>query len=104
MNVDPQFLKEFGILFHVDVIDFGNDEQIMEHATTLADETADWPQAAEILRQLQSITETRQRADVAQFRRATDLDWYADEGSTILLFDILATIRDRLALSLKQPN
>jgi hypothetical protein len=102
MNVDPRFLKEFGILFHVDVIDFGDDEQIMEHATTLADETAGWPQAAEILRQLQSITETRHRADVAQFRRATDLDWYADEGSTNLLFDILAAIRDRLALSLKQ--
>ena len=47
MNVDPQFLNEFGILFHVDVIDFGNDEQIMERATTLADEAADWPQAAE---------------------------------------------------------
>jgi hypothetical protein len=103
MIINPRFLDEFGVLFHVDVIDFDNDEQITEHATTLADEVAEWPQAAEILRQLQFIIETQQTADVGQLSRATDLDWYMNKGSTSLLFDILTAIRDRLTLSLKHP-
>jgi hypothetical protein len=104
MNINPKFLDEFGILFHVDVLDFANDEQIMEHAATLADEVAEWTQAGEILGQLQYIIETRQTTEVAQFRRATNLDWFMNKGSTSLLFDILAAIRDRLALSLKRRS
>ena len=101
MIINPKFLSEFGILFHDDVLHFDNDEQIMEHVATLADEAAEWPQAAEILRQLQFIIESRRTAEVVQLRRATNIDWYANKGSTSLLFDILAAIRDRLALSLK---
>jgi hypothetical protein len=96
MIVDLEFLRHFNAWFNADLINVLDREQLMEDATDIANEVAGWPQAPKILQQLDFVIDNGRPEEVRQFSRATNVDWYFDETTTDLFFDILRIIRDGL--------
>lgn len=102
MIIDARFLREFDLRFNSDLIHFNDHERMIEDAETVAMTVADWPEAQQILTQVDYVLQTRQPKEVLQFIDTTLFDWYFDEKATALLFEILTALRNQLAASIQK--
>lgn len=101
MMIDTRFLREFNLWFNGDLIHFNDHARMMEDAESIAMTVSDWPDAKEILTQIDYVLDTRKSEEIVQFINITSFDWCFDEKSTALLFEILTELRNQLAASLQ---
>lgn len=96
MKIEQRFLKEFNLLFNVDLIHYNDHERLIADARLLGQEVATWPEASDINQQLELVLTRRSPEDVNQFINATDVDWYFNSDSEKLLFVILTEIKEQI--------
>lgn len=101
MIIHARFLREFDLWFNGDLIHINDHERMMEDAESVAMTVSDWPDAKEILTQIDYVLDTRKSEEILQFINTTLYDWYFDEKETQLLFEILTTLRNQLVTSLQ---